>query len=85
MHWAYLAAKRDNLESVKIATAITTILGVAFMVGQYLAWGALVEKACTLWVTPQDHLFMFYRDCTELTYWSGGYFSDGPFVVSDEV
>lgn len=45
MHWAYLAAKRDNLESVKIATAITTILGVAFLVGQYLAWGALVENS----------------------------------------
>lgn len=45
MHWAYLAAKRDNLESVKIATAITTILGVAFLAGQYLAWGALVENS----------------------------------------
>jgi cytochrome c oxidase subunit 3 len=44
MHWAYLAAKRDNLESVKIATIITTILGVAFLVGQYLAWDALVEN-----------------------------------------
>jgi cytochrome c oxidase subunit 3 len=44
MHWAYLAAKRDNLESVKTATIITTILGVAFLVGQYLAWGALVEN-----------------------------------------
>jgi cytochrome c oxidase subunit III len=42
MHWAYLSAKKDNLESVKIATVITTILGVAFMVGQYLAWKDLV-------------------------------------------
>jgi cytochrome c oxidase subunit III len=45
MHWAYLAAKRDSLESVKIATAITTVLGIAFLVGQYLAWGALVENS----------------------------------------
>lgn len=44
MHWAYLAAKRDNLEAVKTATVITSILGVAFLVGQYLAWGALVES-----------------------------------------
>jgi cytochrome c oxidase subunit 3 len=44
IHWAYLAAKRDNLESVKTATIITTVLGVAFLVGQYLAWGALVES-----------------------------------------
>jgi len=44
MHWAYLSAKRDNLESVKTATIITTILGVAFLDGQYLAWGSLVEN-----------------------------------------
>lgn len=44
MHWAYLSAKKDNLESVKIATIITTILGLAFMVGQYLAWGDLVSN-----------------------------------------
>lgn len=44
MHWAYLAAKRDSLESVKIATTITTILGIAFLVGQVLAWGDLVKN-----------------------------------------
>lgn len=44
MHWGYLAARRDNLESVKAATIITTIFGVAFLVGQYLAWGELVES-----------------------------------------
>ena len=30
MHWAYLAAKRDNLESIKIAISITTVLGLHF-------------------------------------------------------
>jgi cytochrome c oxidase subunit III len=44
MHWAYLAAKRDNLETVKLATSITTVLGVAFLVGQFLAWSALVDQ-----------------------------------------
>ncbi|HEU5291139.1 MAG TPA: cytochrome c oxidase subunit 3 [Cyclobacteriaceae bacterium] len=44
MHWAYLSAKRDNLETVKTATIITTVLGVAFLVGQYLAWGNLVAN-----------------------------------------
>lgn len=44
MHWAYLAAKRDSLESVKLATIITTILGVAFLVGQFMAWGDLVAE-----------------------------------------
>ncbi len=44
MHWAYLAAKRDNLEGTKLAISITTILGVAFLVGQYIAWGDLVKR-----------------------------------------
>lgn len=44
MHWAYLAAKKDNLESTKLAISITTVLGLAFLVGQYVAWGDLVER-----------------------------------------
>lgn len=44
MHWAYLAAKRNNLEMVKVAMSITTILGVAFLVGQVMAWGELVQN-----------------------------------------
>ncbi|HMG92433.1 MAG TPA: cytochrome c oxidase subunit 3 [Chryseolinea sp.] len=44
MHWAYLAAKRDNLEATKIAISITTVLGAAFLVGQFIAWGDLVKR-----------------------------------------
>lgn len=44
MHWAYVAAKRDNLEMVKVAMSITTVLGIAFLVGQVLAWGELVQN-----------------------------------------
>ena len=44
MHWAYIAAKHDNPESVKVATIITTILGVAFLVGQFMAWSDLVAN-----------------------------------------
>jgi cytochrome c oxidase subunit 3 len=44
MHWAYLAAKRDSLEMVKLAISITTVLGVAFLVGQFMAWGELVAQ-----------------------------------------
>jgi cytochrome c oxidase subunit 3 len=43
MHWAYYSAKRDNLEMTKLAMAITTLLGIAFLVGQYIAWGDLVR------------------------------------------
>ena len=44
MHWAYLSAKRDELEKVKIAVAITTLLGIAFLVGQVYVWNALVDR-----------------------------------------
>lgn len=43
MHWAYLSAKRDNLETAKLAISITTLLGVAFLIGQFIAWGDLVK------------------------------------------
>lgn len=52
LHWAYLSAKRDNLESVKIATLLTTILGMAFMVGQYMAWTQLVSNSVHLVGNP---------------------------------
>lgn len=44
MHWAYLAAKKDNLETVKLAIILTTLLGIGFLVGQFMAWGQLVEN-----------------------------------------
>jgi cytochrome c oxidase subunit 3 len=44
MHWAFTAAKKDNFEQVKTALWITAILGLAFLVGQFLAWGKLVEQ-----------------------------------------
>lgn len=52
LHWAYLSAKRDNLESVKIAMIITTVLGVGFMVGQYFAWIELVTNSIHLVGNP---------------------------------
>jgi cytochrome c oxidase subunit III len=44
MQWAYFAAKKDNLDTVKVTLLATTVLGIAFLVGQWLAWGALVEQ-----------------------------------------
>lgn len=44
MHWAYLAAKKDNLQATKIAITVTTVLGFAFLIGQYMAWGDLVTR-----------------------------------------
>lgn len=43
MHWAYLSAKKDNLEATKMAISITTVLGVAFLAGQWIGWAQLVR------------------------------------------
>lgn len=43
MHWAYVAAKKDNLAMIKVAMIITTLLGLGFLVGQWYSWVALVD------------------------------------------
>lgn len=43
MIWAQTAARRDDLGQTKLALSITTALGIAFLVGQWLAWEKLVE------------------------------------------
>jgi cytochrome c oxidase subunit 3 len=52
MHWAYISAKRDNLEMVKVATGITSVLGVAFLVGQFMGWADLVRNSVHLVGNP---------------------------------
>jgi cytochrome c oxidase subunit III len=52
MHWAYVSVKKDNLESAKLAIGVTTILGLTFLVGQYLAWGQLVKNSIHLVGNP---------------------------------
>ena len=44
MQWAYFAAKKDQLQLVKLAITITVILGSAFLVGQFLSWTKLVDQ-----------------------------------------
>jgi cytochrome c oxidase subunit III len=43
MHVAYRAARKDNLGLLRGAMVLTVILGVAFLVGQFLSWGELVN------------------------------------------
>ena len=43
MVWAQVSAKRDSLEQTKMALGITTALGIAFLIGQWLAWEKMVE------------------------------------------
>ncbi len=44
MHWAYLAAKKNNLLQIRIGLLVTGLLAIAFTVGQFYAWGELVEQ-----------------------------------------
>lgn len=44
MQWAYVAAKKNNLNMVKLMVALTMVLGIAFLYGQLNAWGDLVAN-----------------------------------------
>ena len=44
MHLAYLAAKRDAVNKVKWMLLITVVLGLMFLVGQYISWSELVKN-----------------------------------------
>lgn len=43
MIWAHRAVKADKLDQAKLALVVTIVLGVAFLVGQWQAWGSMVE------------------------------------------
>ncbi len=43
MHMALVSAKKDNFIYTKIYLFITLALGLAFLAGQYFAWGQLVD------------------------------------------
>jgi len=44
MHLAYLAAKKDALGRIKWMLLVTVVLGVLFLVGQYISWSELVKN-----------------------------------------
>jgi cytochrome c oxidase subunit III len=48
MHWAYLSARKDKVENMRIAISITAILGVAFLIGQWMGWSQLVASGIHL-------------------------------------
>ena len=44
MQLAYTAARKDNLNQLKVFLAGTLVLGIAFLVGQWQAWSNLVNN-----------------------------------------
>jgi cytochrome c oxidase subunit 3 len=57
MQLAYWAAKKDNLESVKILVTITSVLGLAFLVLQFEGWKDLVLNQVYLVGNPSGSFF----------------------------
>ncbi|NVK50691.1 MAG: cytochrome c oxidase subunit 3 [Cyclobacteriaceae bacterium] len=44
LHWAYISAKKDNLLQLRIGMTVAVLLGIAFLVGQWYSWVALVDR-----------------------------------------
>ncbi|HEX8348740.1 MAG TPA: cytochrome c oxidase subunit 3 [Hymenobacter sp.] len=42
MQWAFLSARKDEISRVKTGLGISLVLGLAFLVGQYLSFGDLI-------------------------------------------
>ena len=44
LHYAYTAAKKDELSKIRLGMILTSILGVTFLVAQWYSWVALVDR-----------------------------------------
>jgi cytochrome c oxidase subunit III len=44
LQWAYVSARKDNFASLRIGMLLTVFLGIAFLVGQWYSWVALVDS-----------------------------------------
>mgnify|MGYP001810614313 FL=1 len=60
MHWAYIAAKKDNFNTLKIAISITFVLGMAFLVMQFLGWKDLVAQNVYFVGNPSGSFFYVF-------------------------
>ena len=65
MIWAYRLAKHDKIAQLKIALSVTTLLGILFLMGQYVAYTEMISlkqhftgsnvSHSFLWVLPAVH------------------------------
>ena len=44
MNWAVSSAKKNDFKNVKLASLLTLVLGISFVVCQFKAWGVLVDQ-----------------------------------------
>lgn len=73
MHWAYMAAKRDDLFQVKIASVSTLILGVAFGISQFLGWQVLVRNSVHFTGDDTAASFFYVLTAFHLLHIAGGW------------
>jgi cytochrome c oxidase subunit 3 len=52
MQWAYFAAKRNELKTVRWMVIATSILGVLFLFGQVVGWGQMADQGVHLVGNP---------------------------------
>lgn len=58
MQFAYFALKKGNRSTAKSVMLITSMLGVAFLVGQFMGWAELVSKSIH-WVGNPSGSFLY--------------------------
>lgn len=75
MHWAYLAAKKDNFNTLKIAISITFVLGLAFLGMQFEGWKDLVAQNIYFVGNPSGSFFYVF------TLLHGGHLITGIIVL----
>jgi cytochrome c oxidase subunit III len=75
MHWAYLAAKKDNFNTLKIAISITFVLGLAFLGMQFEGWKDLVAQNIYFVGNPSGSFFYVF------TLLHGGHLITGLIVL----
>lgn len=44
LHWAYYSARKDNFVNLRVGMMLTVLLGIAFLVGQWYSWVAMVDR-----------------------------------------
>lgn len=57
MHYAYWAAKKDFFAQLRIAISVTFVLGIIFLVMQFLGWKELVKNNVFLVGNPSGSFF----------------------------
>lgn len=75
MHWSYLAAKKDNFNTLKIAISITFVLGLAFLGMQFMGWKDLVAQNIYFVGNPSGSFFYVF------TILHGGHLITGLIVL----